>query len=237
VEIQRAKIMASAKMSSIGEMSAGISHEINNRLAIILGKTNQLIRKIEKGEIEKEKNIEELKKIEETANRIGKIVRGLRSISRESSQDPLEKIYLENHLEEVLDLCQERFRKNNIEFRTNFQKGIFINGRPAQLSQVILNLLNNSFDAVEGKTDAWVSLSTKETDPFIEIEVKDSRKGIPKEISEKIMEPFFTTKDPGKGTDLGLSISSSIIQSFHGRLWLDAKNENTRFVIELPKIV
>ncbi len=229
--------MASAKMSSIGEMSAGISHEINNRLAIILGKTNQLIRKIEKGEIEKEKNIEELKKIEETANRIGKIVRGLRSISRESSQDPLEKIYLENHLEEVLDLCQERFRKNNIEFRTNFQKGIFINGRPAQLSQVILNLLNNSFDAVEGKTDAWVSLSTKETDPFIEIEVKDSRKGIPKEISEKIMEPFFTTKDPGKGTDLGLSISSSIIQSFHGRLWLDAKNENTRFVIELPKIV
>jgi signal transduction histidine kinase len=107
--------------------------------------------------------------------------------------------------------------------------------RPTQITQVLLNLLNNARDAAEESEERWVQLDVTELADWIRISVTDSGKGIPVEIREKIMSPFFTTKAVGKGTGLGLSITKSIVDSHRGTLILDEESVQTRFVIELPK--
>ncbi|HEX4924120.1 MAG TPA: ATP-binding protein, partial [Bdellovibrionales bacterium] len=107
--------------------------------------------------------------------------------------------------------------------------------RPTQISQVLLNLLNNAHDAVAEQTEKWVKLDVRDLGDSVELSVTDSGAGIPPEIQEKIMQPFFTTKQIGEGTGLGLSISKGLVDSHHGQLRLDAKSKNTRFVVLLPK--
>jgi len=100
---------------------------------------------------------------------------------------------------------------------------------------VILNLLFNAFDAIEGTPNAFVEITSALTlKDTIEISVKDSGNGIPTDIAKKIMQPFFTTKEIGKGTGLGLSVSMGIMESHHGKLMLDQECQNTRFILKLP---
>jgi C4-dicarboxylate-specific signal transduction histidine kinase len=107
--------------------------------------------------------------------------------------------------------------------------------RESQISQVLLNLLSNAHDAVQGTEKAWIALSVKELGEHFEISVTDSGHGIPESIAQKVMKPFFTTKPLGKGTGLGLSISSNIMIDHHGELRVDTTSANTRFVMTLPK--
>jgi C4-dicarboxylate-specific signal transduction histidine kinase len=109
-----------------------------------------------------------------------------------------------------------------------------VNCRPTQLSQVLLNLLSNAFDAVSALSEKWVRLTVTQEEQKLIIKVIDSGNGIPSDIAEKIMQPFFTTKVIGKGTGLGLSISRGIIESHEGALFYDPSEKNTTFVIELP---
>jgi C4-dicarboxylate-specific signal transduction histidine kinase len=96
-------------------------------------------------------------------------------------------------------------------------------------------MLNNAFDAVEQKSERWVSLSVDEDAHHLFIQVTDSGNGISENVAKKIMQPFFTTKEPGKGTGLGLSISFGIIKAHGGELYLNHHHPNTQFVIRLPK--
>jgi signal transduction histidine kinase len=107
--------------------------------------------------------------------------------------------------------------------------------RPTEISQILLNLLNNAFDAVFSLSEKWVELQVEELPDEIRIQVTDSGSGISKGIREKLMQPFFTTKEPGKGTGLGLSISNRIALKHHGKIYLDESCKNTRFVLVLPK--
>ena len=102
------------------------------------------------------------------------------------------------------------------------------------MSQVILNLLNNAFDAIENKDEKWVEVQTLQNKNWVEIRVSDCGHGIPKEIQDKILQPFFTTKEVGKGTGLGLSISKGIIESHGGDLTIDNEAKNTTFVARIP---
>lgn len=113
---------------------------------------------------------------------------------------------------------------------------IKISCHPAQISQIILNLLNNSFDAVSVLEEKWVRLVVKENKNDVEIQVTDSGKGIPYEYQSKLTQPFFTTKASGKGTGLGLSISQVIAEAHHGELYLDKESKNTRFIVKLPTL-
>ena len=106
--------------------------------------------------------------------------------------------------------------------------------RDTQISQVLLNLLNNSFDAIAGDPEAWVELSVYQKNEYIEISIVDSGKGISPEIQQKIMHPFFTTKEIGKGTGLGLSISKEIVKSHGGKFFVELDSANTKFVIQIP---
>ena len=116
----------------------------------------------------------------------------------------------------------------------NGDPGVTVFGRATQLGQVLLNLLNNAFDAVVGLDERWIRINYFLENKHLKIEVIDSGFGIPKEISEKMLQPFFTTKEVGKGTGLGLSISKGIIEDHCGRFYYQEKDQHTCFGIELP---
>ncbi|MBC7537930.1 MAG: PAS domain S-box protein, partial [Bacteriovorax sp.] len=235
---EREKLMASAKMSSLGEMAGGIAHEINNPLAIIIGKISQLKRRIKTGseEIVIAKFNEDLSLIENTAKRIGLIIKGLSAFSRNAENDSMEEVLVPVLIQDMLELSKERFKFKSVDLRfdvANCQQ-VFVLGRASQLLQVLINLLNNAFDAVEELPERWVEIQVKIVVNKCHIIITDSGTGIPPELVEKIMSPFFTTKSLGKGTGLGLSISKGIIEEHHGKLYYDSTSKNTRFVIELP---
>ena len=109
-----------------------------------------------------------------------------------------------------------------------------INSLRVQMSQVFFNLLSNAFDAIEKTPSPWIEITAKKNTDKIIIFVRDSGPGIPLEIQNKIFQPFFTTKDVGRGTGLGLSLCSKIIKLHNGDLYINSDDKNTCFVIELP---
>lgn len=230
------QMVHSAKMSTLGEMAGGVAHEINNPLAIIQGKVFLLKKMLEGSEINKEKMWESLSRIEFTTQRIAKIVNGLLNFSRDTSGLHFESMNLQKVLSEALVLCEERFKLNDVELRFKQAPDVELDCRPLQLSQAFLNLLLNSYDAVYGTPNAWIEIETKLAGDTIEISVTDSGHGIEKNVVDKMLNPFFTTKELGKGTGLGLPISKGIVEAHNGELFYDESSANTRFVIKIPKL-
>jgi len=184
--------------------------------------------------IDLEKIKVELSKIESTAHRIEKIVKGLKHFSRNDLTDPFELVSASSVIDSSLELCNEKLKNNSIELRMNLNSNLMIQCRPIQISQIILNLLMNANDSIEFIDEKWISIDLSELNDKVKISITDSGKGIPPEIVEKMMQPFFTTKGVGKGTGLGLSISLGIAESHHGKLYYDSDSKNTKFVLELP---
>lgn len=228
-------VLHSAKMASLGEMAGGIAHEINNPIAIIQGRAQHMRERIESGELNKDYLLKGISKIEEVTNRIIVIIKSLRSFSRNAEKDPFLEVPLQQIINETLELCRERLKNHSIELRISPIPNISISCRGPQISQVLLNLLNNAHDAVIGTQSPWIMVRVSDLVDQIEISVIDSGPGIPAAIADRIMEPFFTTKDIGKGTGLGLSIAKGLVEDHHGELKLDQNSSNTRFVVLLPK--
>jgi PAS domain S-box-containing protein len=228
------KMLQSAKMATLGEMAAGIAHEINNPLAIIKGKADSITRGLSLGRLDEKKMATDLSLISRTVDRIAKIIIGLRSFSRDSSKEAKAFVDLRKVIEESTEFCQERFRSEQVTLEMSCDERIELQCRPVQIGQVILNLLNNSYDAVQSLKTKWVKISAEKRPGQVIISVTDSGSGIPDSIAEKMMQPFFTSKEVGKGTGLGLSISRGIIQDHGGKFYFDKESKNTRFVIELP---
>jgi PAS domain S-box-containing protein len=228
------KLIESSKMTSLGEMAGNIAHEINSPLTIIHGRVDLIKRRINSGDTDVTKMLEDLDKIKNTGDRIAKIVRGLGYFSRNSEADPMENIGIKQVIEDTLELCQERFKADEVILDSSEIKNYEIQCRPTQISQVIMNLLSNALDAAKVTNEKWVKITTERSGTFLKISVSDSGHGIPQEILKKIMDPFFTTKEIGKGTGLGLSISQGIVQVHKGELYYDRASKNTTFVILLP---
>lgn len=234
IKDQQARMISSAKLSSLGEMASGIAHEINNPLAIIKGKAYHILKKLEAGEVNNEFLIKEISKIEQNSLRIVKIIKGLRTFSRHGEGDPFQVVTFKSLLDDVLELCYERFKYQGVLLKTTGDLSTDILCQETQIAQVLLNLINNAYDAVSTMPDPWVEVNVYKGEEFIRISVTDSGHGITFEIAAKIMQPFFTTKEVGVGTGLGLSISKGIIEMHDGNFYLDHNCPNTRFVIELP---
>lgn len=238
-EIEKGKmqLIHSSKMAALGEMASGIAHEINNPVAIIVGLSERILRKIEKEEIPKEKLIETFQRIQETALRITQIIRGLRSFSRSAENDPFVLESLSKIIGDTVSLCREKLNVHQIEFHVEKFIDVEISCRPAQIQQVLLNLIGNSIDAISESESKWIRITVDSQNDrhFHLLSIVDSGKGIDPTIVDKLMQPFFTTKEVGKGTGLGLSISKGIIEDHHGRLEYKANMQNTTFIILLPK--
>lgn len=229
----QSRFIETAKMAALGEMSGGIAHEINNPLTIIIGKTEQLIRYLDKVSERKEAFLKDLELIKKTALRISKIIKGLRSFSRNAENDPMTEVNLKSVVDETLDLCREKFSTSGIEIRSEIPN-IQVKCRAVEISQVLMNLFSNSYDAISELEEKWISIQVSEVADSIQIQFKDSGKGIPSAVVDKIFQPFYTTKDVGKGTGLGLSISAGIIKNHGGSLNYDKSSPNTCFMINLP---
>lgn len=227
-------LVQTAKMTSLGEMAGGIAHEINTPLAIIISSSSQACKYLTAENPEIEKSILKLKKIESTAKRVAQIVKGLSTFSRNSINDKMQLASVEEIISDTISLCFEKFKYNNIILENKTSIDYKVLCIPTQLSQVILNILNNAHDAILENDNKWVSIELEQKNQKIKLRIIDSGKGIDATIISKLMEPFFSTKEVGKGTGLGLSISKGIIESFAGELYYELYKNNTSFVIELP---
>ncbi len=233
-QMKHAQLMLaeSSRLASMGEMASGIAHEINNPLTIILGRLSIAQKKVERND-PAEVVVKELLTIEKTVFRISNIINGLKKLSRENGRDPIEVFDLVTLINETKDLFAQKLTKTEVKFTFDAVDAIYVHGKPLQLSQVILNLVNNSVDAIEFLPEKWIMIRIQKSGNRCMISVTDSGTGIPADIAAKIMNPFFTTKDPGKGTGLGLSLSKKMIEDCKGRFFYDAAKANTTFGIEL----
>lgn len=224
-------------MSALGEMVGGIAHEINTPLAAIKMFLGEAISELEKGTTADPLTLANyLHKSDATIDRIAKIIKGLRTFARSGELDPFQEFSVQEAIEDALILCGDRFKNEGVELNWEIPAStIMIECRPIEITQVLLNLLGNALDAVSKLEKKWVLLHVSDTPDFIQMRVTDSGSGIDPEILDKIFQPFFTTKEIGKGTGIGLSISVGIIKGHNGRLFVDPGQLNTSFVIEIPK--
>jgi len=253
------QLIQSEKMASLGELTAGIAHEIQNPLNFVnnFSEVNkelltELKEEIEKGNYDEVKTIakditDNEEKIRHHGKRADAIVKGMLQHSGGSSGQK-EPTDINALADEYLRLAYHGLRAKdksfNVKIKTDFDENIgHINIIPQDIGRVILNLINNAFYAVDEKRkqtgdgyEPTVTVSTKKNSDKVEIRVKDNGNGIPQKVIDKIFQPFFTTKPTGQGTGLGLSLAYDIVTKGHGgELKVETKEgEGSEFIIQLP---
>ncbi len=232
-ESRQASIQA-AKMAALGEMSANLAHELNNPLTAIRLRAQQLGVLSKQGRLDEPAVLKAASDIDGTVDRIGRIVAALRFFARQGDEDPLRPECAQTVIQDTVHLCAHRFQMQDIELQVEpIPADIYIECRGTQISQLIVNLLSNAFDAVAKASIRRVRVMTEVANGEVRITVADSGPGVPAHLVSRIMEPFFTTKEIGKGTGLGLSLSNGIAAAHGGSLTYDRADAETRFVLTL----
>ncbi|WP_320041800.1 ATP-binding protein [uncultured Desulfobacter sp.] len=225
------QIAQADKLAALGELSAGVAHEINNPLGIILGYT-QLMLKEESG------FEEDLRTIEKHVKNCKEVVSNLLSFSRKGSGE-MEHVDIHNMLDGVVNFLGSHsdFRKVKIQLSLWVNGSLWVKGNAQELTQVVLNLMINACHAIKDNPDGFIELVTQKENTHILIHVKDNGTGIAKQHKPKIFDPFFTTKPVGQGTGLGLSVGYGIIRHHQGEIMAaNRKSRGAKFTIRLPLI-
>lgn len=250
MEAQRVLSMRSDRLRSLGEMAAGIAHELNQPLQGVRGLAEHLLISIERGwKLTEDKIRDRSKLIIDQADRMVHIINHIRTFARESGKPELRPVQVNEVVKSGIEMLDTQFRSRGIALEFRLKKDLpLVLVNPFSLEEVIINLLINARDAIEeriknatGENPPKIvfrtSLINKENKQYVQIKVTDYGTGIPKEIIDKIFDPFFTTKGPDKGTGLGLSISKSIIEQFEGFIDVQSKfGKYTTVTIFLPII-
>ena len=219
-ELMSQQIIETGKLASIGELAAGIAHEINNPVAIMIEEAGWIQDLLEEEEFAQSENLDEfdraLKQINTQGKRCKEITHKLLSFARKTDSRVAD-VSVGKLLSDIVYLSSQRAKYGNIEIRTQFENDLpAISASETELQQVFLNLVNNALDAME-KTGGTITLSAKVDGDDIVVVVADSGPGIAEANLSRIFDPFFTTKPVGKGTGLGLSICYGIIKKMGGR--------------------
>ncbi len=234
---ERQRATLSAKLASIGEMAGGVAHEINNPLTIILGQIELFKTTISRGETDPANMITAIEKMQQNVTRIARIVDGLLKFARDGAQNAKRDSSVNQMVRDSLSLCDQQVRNHGIDLSVKLlEVDLQIYCREIEISQILMNLVNNSRAAVSRKSGAWIKIEVSADEDFIEFSVSDSGRRPSEEVASRLFTPFFTTKPAGQGTGLGLSISKGLIESHGGSIWLDQNSATTRFVFRLPRV-
>jgi len=222
------------KLSALGQLIAGVAHELNNPLAVVIGYSQILA---EKGGLDKE-TIDDVQRIHHESERASRIVRDLLSFARPS--EPQKKAVNVNRLvASVLETQEANLQAAGIQLEQRLASDLSTTmADPNQIEQVLVNLIGNAIQVLSGQPNPHVlTIRTEEAGNYIRIIVADNGPGIPRDILGQIFDPFFTTKPLGKGTGLGLTISNTIIQEHRGRIQVENQPAGgAKFTVELPVV-
>lgn len=222
----------------LGEMAAGVAHEINNPMTVVLGQGQAILKKYKDRTAtltieEMNDCIQRIEKIVSMSHRISRIVQSLKLLSRDTDSDDFQLENLDKVITPALDLSTDKLKYHEVEFSINQFENIQVKCKAGELTQVIYNFINNSIEAIKDLKDKWIKINVAVTKDYYEIRVTDSGPGIPPEIQAKLFFPFFTTKAVGEGTGIGLSISKKIVENHNGEIYIDNTSPNTCFVINI----
>jgi two-component system NtrC family sensor kinase len=235
------QLMQTGKLAAIGELSAGVAHEINNPLAIILTECQLMADAERQAPIQDPEFKEQFRaSLDQTQVQIGRCKRITHNLLRfaRRTRSMLDTIQINSFIQEVVDLMAREAKTSGIKFIPDLQPDLPpVLSDPSQLQQVFLNLITNAVDAHNGKPYGAVTIRTRagEKEEGVYVSVADTGSGIPRENLEKIFDPFFTTKPVGKGTGLGLSICYTTMKGLGGDISVKSEvGEGTEFTLYLP---
>ncbi|MEE3080142.1 MAG: HAMP domain-containing sensor histidine kinase [Bdellovibrionota bacterium] len=233
IEAERNSLQSS-RLATVGEMAAGIAHEINNPLAIISGNMDLLKLKL-KNENTKSDLSKYFEACDKNVKRVSSLVKSLKRMSYDNKDDEVAKVSLRQVIDDAFSFTTEKLKYHKVDFSLNIKDldvDLYCNG--LHISQILLNLVNNSVYAISNFEKPWIKIESYIEDEFYVLEVVDCGKGIPRDVAEKIFDPFYTTKDINSGTGLGLSLSRTMAKNSGGDLLFDFKSPNTKFILKVP---
>ena len=236
-QMMNEQIIETGKLASVGELAAGIAHEINNPVAIMVeeaGWIEDLLDEVEDSHME---NMDEFRRaldqIRNQGHRCKEITQKLLSFARRTDST-IQEVQLNELIEEIVAISAQRAKYSNVSLNMDLKDLPMVNVSLTEMQQVFLNLINNALDAME-KKGGILNISSRMVNGQIEVEVTDNGPGIPKANLSRIFDPFFTTKRVGKGTGLGLSICYGIIKNLGGEITVkSAIDVGTSFYVKIP---
>lgn len=226
------QVKRAEKLSALGQLVAGVAHELNNPLAIIMGNAQLLAARPDADESSKEG----LSRILRQSERASRIIRDLLAYSRPSEPNKV-PMDLNHVIRDVIEWRRPKCEAGNVTVRTRLADSLPpTKADLVQVEQIVTNLVNNAVDALKDRPlPREIEISTQETTTLLRVCVRDNGPGMTPEIRDKIFDPFFTTKPIGQGTGLGLAICSTYIQEHHGKIWVEsAPGKGASFFFDLP---
>jgi two-component system NtrC family sensor kinase len=232
------KVVEAGKLATVGELAAGVAHEINNPVAIMVEEAGWIGDLLEEAEFQQSENLPEITRaihqIQTQGKRCKEITHKLLSFARKTD-DTLQDVVVNELLEDLVALAAQRAKYSMVQIKTNFEQNLpTVKVSPSEMQQVFFNLINNALDAMDGK-GGTLTISSRHQDDFLIFEISDTGRGIPEANLNRIFDPFFTTKSVGKGTGLGLSICYGIVDKLGGKIECkSAVDIGTTFYISIP---
>jgi len=235
IEEQQDELARITRFSALSEIAAGIAHEVNTPLSVIVAKADILRAKAGAAAVESGDANAIALDITKMAKNVSDIVHGLAQVAS-SKSNRLEKADLRRIVADAAKLCEPRAHRINAEVTLDLPEAeVSVECYPVQILQIMINLINNAIDAVAERRDRWVRVKLRGTAQEAQVAVTDSGPGISSGLAEKIFTPFFSTKKDREGTGIGLSLSRSIARRHHGEITLDMHAPNTLFRVALPR--
>ncbi|MGZ3825612.1 MAG: sensor histidine kinase [Bdellovibrio sp.] len=233
--LARRQLWEANKNATMGRLAGGLAHEFNSSLSLINIQTDLIEKKMKLKNMEDALIRESVLGIQQQIDKLGHITASLRKIAKDEGGVERSVFDIKSVLEETLTLLHDRFKKLGIQLKVNEEdEPILVKISESDISNVILQLLNNAIEAVDRLPEKYITISVKSDPKTVFVEIADSGT-LTDEAAEKIMEPFYTGKPVGRGVGLGLSVSKSIIEAHGGHLYLDRSVKNTQFVFTLPR--